>query len=110
MDRYNKALLEKVVATPWATTGVGKQPTPEWVLKGLPKGLSKTALGEEGKDEESTKDEKDQKQKDNNKKDARHKDRKQNDKKKKGNTKEDNNNKQTGSWNHGAVAEQTGSR
>ena len=48
-DRYNKALLEKVVATPWATTGVGKQPTPEWVLKGLPKGLSKTASEEEKK-------------------------------------------------------------
>ena len=47
-DRYNKELLEKVVATPWATTGVGKQPTPEWVLKGLPK-----TAGEE-KDEEDT--------------------------------------------------------
>ena len=36
-DRYNKELLEKVAATPWATAGVGKQPTPEWVLKGLPR-------------------------------------------------------------------------
>ena len=33
-DRYEKELLEKVVATPWATKGVGKQPTPDFVLRG----------------------------------------------------------------------------
>ena len=32
----NTTLLMKVVATPWATKGVGKQPTPDWVLRGVP--------------------------------------------------------------------------
>ena len=33
-DRYNKELLESIVSTPWATKGVGKQPTDDFILLG----------------------------------------------------------------------------
>ena len=33
-DRYNKELLNTIVSTPWATKGVGKQPTDDFVLQG----------------------------------------------------------------------------
>ena len=34
-DRYKKELLDAMVSTPWATKGVGKQPTDDFVLLGV---------------------------------------------------------------------------
>ena len=33
-DRYNKELLDVITCTPWATKGVGKQPTDDFILQG----------------------------------------------------------------------------
>ena len=54
-DRYNKELLDAVVSTPWATKGVGRQPTEDFVLQGTTS-KSDTDTKDSDQPEGSTKD------------------------------------------------------